>query len=165
MNETRNRKLRVKNGLLSWHPMDVLGTCLWRHGDVTRRTIKTTRCDDSKRALIMKRGFHEIPEVELINCKIRGKVFCLSATILKIPKAADAESAENTEHKFLCDKTIDHILQRDIFIFPSSWHRGCVCFKTLYYTCQSANAAPPNKIFWSSEFVSPCDCYFARNSK
>lgn len=128
--------------------MDVLETCLWPLGGYVTRTVKTTKCDDSKRAFTMKQGFHKISEVELLNCKTRGRVFRPSAIIFRLMRATDTEFTRIPEQKFLSDRTIDHMLETGIF---KCRHKGCICFKTLYYICQSSNAARLHTIIRSSK--------------
>lgn len=101
------------------------------------RIPKNTKSDDCKNALAKRKGFHEIPETDLMNQKTRGRLIHQSMTIcFVIGGHWDCLCKES-----LCVTRRSTIfsLQTYIFKFFLIYHKEGTLFKTLHYTYDYSN--------------------------
>lgn len=105
-------------------------------GFVTRKLANKTSCVVCKEALKGHRGFSKAAEVELVNCKTRGRLTHPNAHLFQLFRNIEEEFAKYADQRDVYDKTTDAVLAHFEFTFPCNFHKEDILAKLLhYYVC------------------------------
>lgn len=99
---------------------------------IGNKTIRVT-CRDG---LNKQNGSCDIPEADLVNCKLCGKLVHPNVNIYYLPKATEKEFAKQPCDNSVYSKTLDHVPLTYPFMVPCFLHKADIMAKVLHcYIC------------------------------